>query len=341
RELPGDLGLRVSYLGSTMRKLLVTKEYNSVKASPEPLGDIYEDPVAQARLPFPIYGTFLNMTENRGEGQFHAFQLEVQRRWRRGFAINAAYTLAHSDSNAPDSGNSTIGVVQFDPYDIEKDRGPDPNVVKHRLVFNSTWDIPVGRDRPFGHDLPLWADALIGGWTVSSIVQARSGPNLTPFYVIGTDPIYPANTGVGLDGVGQFGESWRPDVIGDPNIGGSRDRFFDVTAFALPADGTLGNAKKGSVRGPGTWIANFAFYKDIVRTAGYQVEFTAMLDNAFNHPQFFVPGLGTGGFMDLTSYLLDGIADNGTTAVLGADTVGNAEGFSAGRVVRLGVRFRF
>ena len=282
------------------------------------------------------------MTENTGEGQFNALQIEVQRRFSGAASpINAAYTLAGSDSNAPDSGNSTIGVVQFDPYDIEKDRGPDPNVVKHRLVLNSTWDIPVGRDRAFGSDMPLWVDAVIGGWTISSIVQARSGPNLTPFYVLGTDPIYPANTGVGLDGVGQFGESWRPDVIGDPNIGGSRDQFFDVTAFTLPADGTLGNAKKGSVRGPGTWIANFAFYKDIVRTASWQVEFTAMLDNAFNHPQFFVPGLGTGGFMDLTSYLVDGDPNNGTTAVLGADTVGNSEGFAAGRVVRFGVRMRF
>ena len=33
------------------------------------------------------------------------------------------------------------------------------------------------------------------------------------------------------------------------------------------------------------------------------MEFTALLDNAFNHPQFAV-GLGTGGFMDLTDYLL-------------------------------------
>ena len=109
----------------------------------------------------------------------------------------------------------------------------------------------------------------------------------------------------------------------------------------LPAPGTLGTAKKGSLKGPGTWIANFAFYKDIVRTAGTQVEFTAMLDNAFNHPQFFVPGLGTGGFVDLTDYLLNGVVDNGTTAVLGADTVGNAEGFAAGRVVRFGLRLRF
>ncbi len=341
QELPGDLGLRVSYLGSTMRKLLVTREANSVQASAVPLGDIYEDPVAQARLPYPNYGTFLNMTTNAGEGQFNALQLEINRRWRRGFALNAAYTLAGSDSNAPDSGNSTIGVIQYDPYDIEKDRGPDPNVVKHRFVLNSTWDIPVGHDRMFGASMPAWADAIVGGWTLSSIVQARSGPNLTPFFVWGTDPIYPANTGVGLDGVGQFGESWRPDVTGDPNTGGSRDRFFDVTAYSLPADGTLGNAKKGSLKGPGTWIANFAFYKDVIRTSGMQVEFTAMLDNAFNHPQFFVPGLGTGGFVDLTDYLLNGLENNGTTAVLGADTVGNAEGFAAGRVIRLGLRLRF
>ena len=342
RELPGDVGLRVSYLGSTMKKLLVTREANSVQASAVPLGDINEDPDAIARLPYPLYGTFLNMTTNAGEGQFNALQLELNRRFRRGFALNAAYTLADSDSNAPDSGNSTIGVIQYDPYDIEKDRGPDPNVVKHRFVLNSTWDLPIGHERAFGSTMPGWADAIVGGWTMSTIFQARSGPNLTPFFVWGTDPIFPANTGVGLDGVGQFGESWRPDVTGDPNTGGSRERFFDITAYKLPADGTLGNAKKGSLKGPGTWIANFAFYKDVFRTAGgTQVEFTAMLDNAFNHPQFFVPGLGTGGFVDLTSYLLDGDANNGTTGVLGADVVGNSEGFAVGRVIRLGLRLRF
>ena len=45
--------------------------------------------------------------------------------------------------------------------------------------------------------------------------------------------------------------------------------------------------------------------------------------------------------MDLTDYLLSGEADNGNTAVLDADTVGSTEGFSVGRVVRLGLRLRF
>ena len=341
RELGGDVGLRVSYIGSTMRKLLVHRDYNTVKASPVPLGNVDEDPEAHARLPFPLYGTFMDITQNTGEGQFNALQLEVQRRFRSGLAVNAAYTLAGSDSNAPDSGNSTIGVVQFDPYDIEKDRGPDPNVVKHRVVMNSTWQVPVGRGRHFGSNVPVWADAIVGGWTISSIFQARSGPHLTPFFTYGTDPEFPANTGRGLDGVGQFGEAWRPDVVGNPNVGGTRDQFFDITAFRLPAPGTLGNAKKGSVTGPGTWILNLAFYKDIVRTRGATVEFSALLDNALNHPQFFVPDLGTGGFMDLTDYLIGGDAHNGVTGVLGADTVGNAEGFSSGRVVRFGLRARF
>ncbi len=341
RELPGDLGLRVSYIGSTMRKLLVHHDYNTVKASSVPLGNVDEDPAAQAKLPFPIYGTFMDITENTGEGQFNALQLELQRRFKSGFAINAAYTLAGSDSNAPDSGNSTIGVVQYDPYDIEKDRGPDPNVVKHRVVMNSTWEIPIGRGRKVGTGMPLWADAIVGGWTVSSIFQARSGPNLTPFFVYGTDPEFPANTGRGLDGVGQFGEAWRPNVTGNPNTGGTRDQFFNVAAYSLPGPGDLGNAKKGSLKGPGTWIVNLAFYKDIVRTRGVTVELTALLDNAFNHPQFFVPSLGTDGFADLTSFLLEGDANNGTTGVLGADTVGNAEGFASGRVVRFGLRMRF
>ncbi len=341
-ELPGGLGARVSYIGSTMRKLLVHRDYNTVKASAVPLGNVDEDPAAKARLPYPIYGNFMDMTENTGEGQFNALQLELQRRFRNGLALNAAYTLAGSDSNAPDSGNSTIGVVQYDPYDIEKDRGPDPNVVKHRFILNGTWDVPVGHGRKFGSGLPVWADAVAGGWTISTIFQARSGPHLTPFFAYNFDePIYPANTGRGLDGVGQFGEAWRPDVVGNPNIGGTRDRFFDVTAFALPAPGTLGNAKKGSLLGPGTWIVNLAFYKDVIHTRGVNVEFTALLDNALNHPQFFVSGLGTGGFADLTDYLVNGDADNGTTAVLGADAIGNAEGFSSGRVVRFGLRMRF
>jgi Carboxypeptidase regulatory-like domain len=337
RELPGQLGLRVSYIGSTMRKLLVDRDYNTLKASTVDFDP--ENPADYARLPFPLYGYYMDIVSNAGSGQFHSGQLELLRRWRSGLAFNAAYTLAHSDSNAPDTGNSTIGPVQFDPYDIEKDRGPDPNVVKHRIVANATLDIPVGRGRPHGANMAKWADSLFGGWTVSSIFQARSGQNLTPFFS-GFYTTSPWNTGKPLDGLGNFFCcAWRPDQIGDPNSGGSRDAFFNQAAYALPGPGKLGNAKKGSLKGPGTWVVNFGIYKDIVQQGHFRLQFSALLDNAFNHPQFF-PSYGSG-FVDLTSFLIDGDPNNGSTGVLGADTIANAEGFSPGRVIRLGIRATF
>jgi Carboxypeptidase regulatory-like domain len=338
REIPGDMGLRVSYIGSTSRKLLNDKDFNTLPASTVPfIND--GNPEDLARLPFAPYGTYLSNIANRGEGRYDSMQLELQRRWKGGFAINAAYTLAHSDSNAPDTGNSTIGPVQFDPYDIEKDRGPDPNVVKHRFVANATVDIPVGHGRKYGNDMAAWSNALFGGWTVSTIVQARSGQNLTPFF----SSYYtttPWNTGKPLDGLGaNFCCAWRPDQIKDPNTGGSREAFFDQTAYAIPAPGVLGNAKKGSLKGPGTWVVNFGFYKDLVTHNDFRLQFSTVMDNAFNHPQFF-PAYGSE-FVKLDDILVNGDPNNGLTGVLGADTIANTEGFSPGRVIRLGLRVMF
>jgi hypothetical protein len=341
RELPGDMGLRVSYIGSTMRKLVVNRDYNTLRASTVPFendGDFTDE--ERARFPFPLYGFYMDFTENTGSGQLHAAQFELQRRWRNGLAFNAAYTLAHSDSNAPDIGFSSLGGVQFDSYDIEKDRGPDPNIPKHRVVANATWDIPVGHGRQHGASMSGWANALFGGWTVSTIFQARSGQNLTPFFSGIYYTTNPWNTGKPLDGLGTFFCcAWRPDQISDPNTGGSRDAFFNQAAYAIPGPGQLGNAKKGSLHGPGTWVVNFAFYKDLYVHNDFRLQFSTLLDNAFNHPQFF-PTYGSD-FVDLTSFLTEDDPNNGTTAVLGAGTIGNTEGFSPGRVIRLGIRAFF
>jgi hypothetical protein len=346
----GDFGVRASYIGSTMRKLLVSSQYNGfpamTQAQCEAAGicrpgspfDQYNDEDF-LKFPYYPYGTWANITENRGQGQLHAFQLELKRRWKRGLAIDVAYTYAHSSANAPDSGDSTIGVYAYNIFDLEMDRGPDPNVVKHRLVANATWDIPVGHNRSHGASMPGWADALFGGWTVSTIVQARSGINLTPFFS-GFYTTSPWNTGQSLDGVGNIGCcAWKPDQIGNLDIGASRDQWFNQAAYVMPGEGQYGNAGKGSLTGPGTWVVNFAFYKDVVATDRFRLQLSAMLDNAFNHPQFF-PYYGSG-FTDLTDALVNDVPDNGTTGVLGSDTIANAEGFSPGRVIRIGIRATF
>ena len=177
--------------------------------------------------------------------------------------------------------------MQFDPYDIEKDRGPDPNVVKHRVVANATWEVPFGKGRSHGANMPGWANALFGGWTVSSLFQARSGNNLTPFF----SSFYtttPWNTGKPLDGLGNFFCcAWRPDQVSDPNAGGTRDAFFNQAAYALPGRRPARQRQEGQPARPRHLGRELRVLQGRGRATEFKLQFTALLDNAFNHPQFF------------------------------------------------------
>jgi hypothetical protein len=336
RELPGNLGARVTYMGSRYRKLLVNRDINTVRPSTVPFND-EENPEDALRRPYPTLGSFLNVVENAGEGTFNAMQLELKRPYRAGLQLQAAYTLAYSDTNAPDLGNSSLGVVQYAPYNIEADRGPDPSIVRHRFVANATWEVPFGHGKTHGASLPAWADAIAGGWTISTIFQARSGPFLTPYFKYGTDPVFPANTGKAYDTINAFDEAWRPDVVGNPVGARTPDSWFNLDAFALPAPGTTGNAKRGIIKGPGTWVVNFGFYKTVVTAGRLRAEFRATLDNAFNHPQFLIGPQSS--MLDLTPLLIDGVRQDGVMNVM--NETSSAEQFALGRQIFLGLRVTF
>ena len=309
RELPGQIGLRVSYIGSTMRKLLVDRDYNTLQASTVPFDP--EDPADYARLPFPLYGYYMDIVSNAGSGQFHA-------RPARAAPPLAERAGLQRRLHARALGQQRAG------YRQQHHRAGPVRSVRHRKGSRSRserGEAPHRRERDrgtfrwvtAGRTARTWRNgrtALFGGWTVSTIFQARSGQNLTPFFS-GFYTTSPWNTGKPLDGLGNVSANARggPDQIGDPNSGGSRDAFFNQAAYAIPAPGKLGNAKKGSLKGPGTWVVNFAIYKDVVQQGHFRLQFSALLDNAFNHPQFF-PSYGSG-FVDLTSFLIDGDPNNG------------------------------
>ena len=80
------------------------RDFNTLPASTTPFDP--SNPDDYARLPFPLYGYYMDHVDNRGEGQLHAAQVELRRRWKDGFAVNVAYTYADSDGNAPDTGNA-------------------------------------------------------------------------------------------------------------------------------------------------------------------------------------------------------------------------------------------
>ena len=231
---PGDIGLRVSYIGSTMRKLLVDRDYNTLQASTVPF-----DPDGPGRSRAAAVPALRLLHGHRREPRRGA----VQRR-----AVRAAAAL-RGGLGAERGVHAGALRQQRARYRQQHDRTGAVRPVRHREGSRSRSErrqAPGRRERDVGRARRArpgarrqhagWADALFGGWTVSTLFQARSGQHLTPFFT-GFYTTSPWNTGKPLDGLGNcFCGAWRPDQIGDPNTGGSRDAFFDQTAYALPAD---------------------------------------------------------------------------------------------------------
>ena len=258
-----------------MRKLLVDRDYNTLQASTVPFDP--DGPCGLCAAAVPAVRLLHGHRVERRQRPVPLGPARVATPLADGLAFNAAYTLAHSDSNAPDTGNSTIGPVQFDPYDIEKDRGPDPErrEAPHRRecdVGHSGGTRPRAR-REHGE----LGERLFGGWTVS-IDRSRRAAART------SRRSSAASTRRARGTPGSRSTAWAtssaarggPDQIGDPNSGGSRDAFFNQAAYAIPAPGKLGNAKKGSLKGPGTWVVNFGFYKDVIVRGHFRLQFSAL-----------------------------------------------------------------
>ncbi|MEO8129923.1 MAG: TonB-dependent receptor, partial [Bryobacteraceae bacterium] len=119
-------------------------------------------------------------------------------------------------------------------------------------------------------------NAVVGGWQLSGILTANSGAPLK--VSAGVDR---SLNGQGLD---------TADLIGGWRVNQSRSRgqellrWFNTSAFALPALGTFGTAGVNIVRGPALSNLDFAAFKNFQLKERFKVQFRAEFFNALNHP---------------------------------------------------------
>jgi hypothetical protein len=88
-----------------------------------------------------------------------------------------------------------------------------------------------------------------------------------------------------------------------PNSIKSLVRWFDTSAFEAPAPFTFGNAGRGIVRADGRINFDFSMGKSFQFAESASAQFRAETFNAFNHPDFGLPGtvLGAAGFDVMSS----------------------------------------
>jgi hypothetical protein len=373
RELRSQIAVRVSYLGTRMHGLIGGIDLNMLPPSDTPFGThgfdddgniIICDPnegncdgsIDAARRSFPELGTFMARYGNFGSGRSHALQIEVNRRFVNGLTFNASYTLLDQKGDGFDTGNASLGGTFYNQFIPGNDFARDAFVSRHRFVSYGIYELPFGKGRKYGNDIPNWADAAFGGFQLSWNMFAKSGTGFTPYWECDNcDPVFPGNVASEfLDAVGGFnGTSFRPLVLSGKQYIKQGDQFFNPAAFAPPPVGAdaLDNpnvARRNILTGPGTWGVNLGIRKFFKFTDTTRLEVGADFNNVFNHPlrsptDMYFANLG---FFDLdvdqtTGRLLPitNITPNEDFGRI--NTSFNQEGIDNRRLIRLRLRLTF
>jgi hypothetical protein len=143
--------------------------------------------------------------------------------------------------------------------------------VTHVFVGSWVWE------PPFLNRRTGLLGQTVGGWRFRGIARARSG---LVFSVV-------PGSATSLSGTG--GE--RANVVGNPSLpgGGTLDKWFNTAAFAIPPNGSWGNAGRNILEGPGTYNFDLALNKDFRIMEGRTLNFRLEAFNALNHSRFGSP----------------------------------------------------
>jgi len=266
-ELDRQTLAEVNYMGSWT----VGADNATVRNVPEPgAGPI------QVRRPIPELGA-IRAIRFDGRSIYHAVTFSAVRRPSDNYSYTVSYTLSTSKDDASNPGptESEPNVPQ-NVRNIFSDSGEWARSSfdhRHVLSASATYQVP---------GLPMLGgvgSAMLSGWRINPVFLAQSG---APFTV---------NLGVDQANIGA-GPAQRPNQLGDPNLPrGQRtaERWFDTSAFALPAPFTFGSAPRNSVIGPGFSTTDIAFARTWSIGGRRQLEARWEVFNLFNRANFDVP----------------------------------------------------
>jgi len=119
---------------------------------------------------------------NSARSRYNALQMEVRRRFNRGFTFQANYTFQKSLTDAPGTGQTAFEPL-IDNGDPTQEYGIADSDTTQVFNLNTIYELPFGKGKSFFSNSNSWLDRAIGGWQVTSIIRWSTG---TPFTV--TDP---------------------------------------------------------------------------------------------------------------------------------------------------------
>src|SRR5467141_310165 len=301
RVLHGNTSLRVSYIANRGDQLTWAPNLNQ----PLPTTALYGNPNPNP-IPFPAW----NKVRSRSAGAistYESMQTEVIHKYSHGLTLQSTWTWARNLSDTeswPRSGfDGEATGDTMNRFNLRGDYGNVGGNRKHRWITTLVDELPVGKGRQFLGNANGVVDGILGGWQLSTIFLAETGPYDTPFIQFDTT----GNSNFGFnrpdlaDNPNNFSHTstqwWNPNVFACPGRTPGQDLqnnalncpTQDAAGNALARAGRFGNASVGSLVGPGTVTWNLGLSKRFRVTERIALKFESSFTNVLNHPNFDDP----------------------------------------------------
>jgi hypothetical protein len=235
-------------------------------------------------VPYPQYGTITQTNTNGRVAKAHTFEARAQKPFTKGLSFLASYAYSSESRQEWFDDRANYQVLKSGGKDGWEWR-PVADVPRHRFTAAVTWQIPVGKDRHWGSDMPTALDWVIGGWQYSAATRWYSGR-----------PIL-------------FGTSYV--VTGNPKLDNpTHDRWFDTTMFGV-ADSFTPRSNAwyyDGLNGPSWTVTDMTLTKMFNFGKRYRMEARVEAYNAFNTIIWDTPDLviSSANFGKVTRKRVDG-----------------------------------
>lgn len=263
---------------------------NSLYSAPNTTGQI---PLQFLLRPFPQFtGDFEGLPLLEASSWYNALQVRFEKRMTHHVSFEGNYTISKLTDDSSVGANAFVGTLnQGNPQQLDRlnlEHGISANDTPQRLAAAVVVELPVGRNRWLGGNMNRVADAVVGGWSVSTLISMQSGQPLAILMASGRL----------MDG------TQRPQIVCPQLSSGINTRaaalswanatplsVFNANCFADPGDQIPGNAPRyfSGLRSDGIHNLDVNIYKSFVPKEGMRAEVRAEFFNFFNHPRFAAP----------------------------------------------------
>jgi hypothetical protein len=316
RELPGEIALDVSYIGTRGTNLSPSPtgsnavNINQLNPSNFSLGNGLNDSVAnpfyiaggagilgqptisrsQALRPFPQFSS-VNLFLSSAHSDYNALLIKAEKRASHGLNLVTSFTWSRNRDSSFATANSIQSpgfTAPQNAYDLEAEYSYSVSDVPYRFVAGIIYDLPFGHGQRFSSGA-RWSDEIIGGWQLNVLPTFQSG------FPVSVRQTSNPNSTIAGNGVQRPNLNPRVALGTKGNLFDRLNGYINPAAFSASNAYTFGDAPRTlSLRGPGYVNWDLSIFKNVRIYDRANVQFRAQTFNTFNTPQFTGPNTAFG-----------------------------------------------